>query len=159
MAACLAAGCNVSLFHDAITTSVEIPGAEVGLFTTSKMFRFERDFAAARKAVMHRAWVSIDMDAPDMPEGIDLSVFSSIDVYVLEPETGTRKLAVQGSGFRPGQTQRVLDIMLYDDLKRYITEGRISLDWEIMRNAMVPAWDPEATIRVRFGLVLEIETN
>jgi len=154
----LASGCDVNVFHDAITTSLEVPGVEVGLFTTAKRFRFERDVAAARNAVLHQAWVAIDTEA-DNPEGLDLSVFSTIDIFVIEPATSRRVLAVQGKSFRPGELERSLDIVLHEDLRDFVVDQRVSLDWEIMRHALVPAWEPEAVPHLRFGIVLEIETQ
>ncbi|MDX9720469.1 MAG: hypothetical protein RBU37_06970 [Myxococcota bacterium] len=150
-----AAGCDVSLFHDAISTTVEIPATDVAsMVATTKRFRFERDIAAASSAVMYQAWVSVDS-----PSSFDLSFLSSVDIYAVIPDSSERTLLVRGVSFAPGERFRHLDIVFDEDLRHLVVDQRVTLEWELMPNQLFSGWDGVEQADLRFGIVLEIETD
>ncbi len=148
-------GCNLNVFHDAISTTVEIPvHFEEDEITASKRFKFERDVAGAKGATVYRAWISVE-DVED----IDLSFLSSVDVYIVEPGTEALVPLVSGGRFKPGEKTRSMDVIIDEDMRRYVSEQRVSLEWVVKANKLYRDFPNVETIPVNFGIVLEIVTN
>lgn len=147
--------CSISLFHDAISTSIEVPAPIDGsVVTAAKRFRFERDVASAQSAVLYEAWVSVEE-----PADFDLSFLSTVDVYAIVPGSSERVLLVQGSGFVPGSRFETLDIIFNEDLRYLVSDSRVNLEWEISPHRLFTGWQSVDTASLRFGIVLEIETD
>lgn len=147
-------GCGFEVFQDSITTRVEVPIERTEeIVSTQKRFRFERDVQAASSAVLHRAWVLVES-----PENFDLSFVAWVDVFVVDPVTGERVLAARGRGFKPGDREVELELMLLGDVRQFVADQRVVIEWDIKQNALYRG-DAEADMAaLRFGLVLEIET-
>lgn len=152
--ACASAGCALGVFHDAISTRLDVTGVELTQrFVASKRFKFERDVAAAKGAQIERGWMELDGN------GVDLSALSRVRIYVIEPGTEARVQILEGGGFLPGDTYANLQIKFTEDLRRMVSDQRVNLEWEIEPNLLYREWDEAAEISLRFGITLEVETE
>lgn len=152
--ALLLGGCALETFQDSISTRVEVPAQRTTeLVTASKRFRFERDVNEASNAELHRAWVQIES-----PSSTDLSFISSVNVYVVDPRSGERVLAVQGTAFAPGMQRADLEIVLEGDVRQYISDQRVTLEWEVQPSLLYRQQPQSETVGLRFGILLEIDT-
>jgi len=148
-------GCNLNVFHDAISTTVEIPvGFDEDEVQASKRFKFERDVAGASEATIFRAWVSVEG-----VEDVDLSFLSSVEVYIVEPGTEALVPLVTGGGFMPGEKMHTLEVVIDEDVRRFVEDQRVNLEWVVKTNRLYRHWPNTETIPVSFGIVLEIVTG
>lgn len=152
--ALLTSACGVETFQDSISTRVEVPAQRTTeLVTVNKRFRFQRDVNEASGANLYRAWIQVEA-----PATVDLSFISSVDVYVVDPVTDERVLAISGARFMPGHQRADLEIVLDGDLRRFVFDQRVVLEWEIMPNLLYRQIPTEETVSLRFGILLEIDT-
>jgi len=147
-------GCNMNVFHDSISTTVEMSSTEAQVaHATSKRFKFERDVAGAKSARIQRAWVSVDL-----PEGQDLSFIASVDVTMKHPDTGEILHLVTGGGFKPGESVKELEVLYGEDIRDMVRDQRVTLDWDVQPNLLYRGFsEEEQMLALRFGIVLEIE--
>jgi len=152
--AALSSGCAVDVFQDSISTRVDVPAANTTeVVSESKRFRFERDVSEAQGAVLHRAWIQVEA-----PENVDLSFVAWVDVYAIDPTTGERVHVIRGDGFKPGERRRQLEIVFGDDVRHFVQDRRVSLEWEVQPNVLYRQEPDAPQIGLRFGIVLEVET-
>ena len=146
-------GCALDIFHDAITTELEVPRLVGGeLYQTDKRFRFERDVVAAESAVIDHSWVELEHG------DVDLSSLSRVRVFVVDPASGEQELLVEGGGFLPGQTFQRLEVQYKGDVRRFIEDNRVELVWEVEPNRLFQGWEEADSVLFGFGIVLEIDT-
>lgn len=147
-------GCEFNVFHDSISTEVEVPAPQdYEPIAVTKRFRFERDVGEAKSAYLDRAWVTVNS-----PTALDLSFVSSVEIYAIMPGTEERILVARGGGFKPGEDIKQLEIVYLEDVRGFVEDRRVTLDWEVTLNKLFRSWPEVDLAKLGFGIVLEIET-
>lgn len=148
-------GCNLNVFNDSISTRVEIQIEDFNEpVSASKRFRFERDVEDASSAFVDRAWIAVDE-----PGDLDLSFVSRVLVWVIDPATGERELLLEGGGFKPGERRQRLEIIYMQDVRKFVEDQRVNLDWQVEPNRLYRQGFSTDLAALRFGIVLEIDTD
>jgi hypothetical protein len=145
-------GCALGVFHDAISTRLDVAGVELTeRYVATKRFRFERDLQAAARAQVERGWLSIEGGR------IDLSALSRVRIYAVMPSTEQRVLLLEGGDFRPGDTYKDLQVIYSGDVRGMVSDQRVNLEWELEPNLLFRGWEAVGELTLRFGITLEIE--
>ena len=153
-------GCDISSFHDSITTSVEIPetASQLQDIEVSKAFIFERDLAGAKAVHLDHSW--LENEAIDA----DLAFVSSVEILAVDPQSQEEILLITGSGFAPGERHASLEVVYEEDLLPLIDFGanqgqRIELNWRLKPQQLQGSWSEVGGQKVQFGIVVKVEVE
>lgn len=157
MALAFSSACAPIEFEDEFDTEFVIPKPErtafgIQSYTKGKRFTFESDPADAESARIKRARISVIA-----PQGRDLTFLHRLEVHVAQNQQPVQLLGV-ADGFKPGETQRNLTIEYTDDVRHFIENKKVSLQWKVQPSGWILDW-PEEGITVRTEVTMLIETD